>query len=86
MQINPMNPYAQSVKKYVFEAMADKYTHEMDETLSRVTHSLVTKEDVEKFLALLSEMHNVGYMKAMKNAQQSLEEHGLKMKLVKPKS
>ena len=84
MQLGTANPYTHSVKEYVHRAMSSKYTNEVDETISRVCHSLITKKDAEQFLRLLNEMYATGYMKAIESAQKSLEAHGLKMRLVPP--
>ena len=75
-----------AIKQYVQKVIPSKYTEDIDDSLSRISNTLVTKKDVETFLQLLNEIYNSGYIKAIDATKNSLAEHGMVMELVSPKS
>lgn len=82
----PLNPFEQAVKKYLTQAIPNKYTVEIDDVVHRVVHSLVTKKDAENFLYLMATIHEAGYEMAMNSMKESLAEQGFTVKLSAPKS
>ncbi len=86
MQLHQNNIYMAAIKQYVQKVMPSKYTEDIDDSLSRISSSLVTKKDVETFLKLLNEIFNSGYIKAIDATKNSLAEHGMIMELVSPKT
>ena len=86
MQLHQSNIYMAAIKQYVQKVMPSKYTEDIDDSLSRISSSLVTKKDVETFLKLLNEIFNSGYIKAIDATKHSLAEHGMVMELVSPKT
>ncbi len=86
MQIHPNSIYTAAIKQYVQKVIPSKYTEDIDDALSRVSSSLVTKKDTEAFLQLLNEIFNSGYTRAIDATKHSLAEHGMIMELVPPKT
>ncbi len=86
MQLHQSNVYMAAIKQYVQKVIPSKYTEDIDDSLSRISNTLVTKKDVETFLQLLNEIYNSGYIKAIDATKNSLAEHGMVMELVSPKS
>jgi len=77
--------HSQALKKYVYELIKDRYPQH-EEILSRVTPSLVTKHDVEKFARLIADIYESGFMRATDQYKETMNQLGYELKIVPPKN
>ena len=84
--MNPllMNPFVRAVKKYIQELIPNAYTETVDETVDRISIQISTQRDTERFMRLIAEVYQAGYLKAMEATQERLAKEGIKLKLVSP--
>lgn len=74
------NPRTHHIKKSMFEILKEKYPkHEV--LLERVGCSLQTDKDVKDFFALIIDVYEVGFMKAVDEHKEQLQKLGLGVKI-----
>ena len=79
------NPHAWPIKKYMFDILQDRYgKHE--KILTRLVHHLHTKEDIEGWGNLVIDLYEVGFLKAVNEYQEQMEERGFKVSVVPGKA
>jgi hypothetical protein len=71
------NPLGIVVKKYMFDVLQERYLKHED-IIERVSHSLATRCDVEKFGKLILEVYEAGFMKAVNDNKEAWERLGYK--------
>lgn len=77
------NPRAFVLKKWFIELLQERYTKH-DQIVERVALGLPTEEDVKQFGALVAEVFEAGYFRAVSDYKKQAEEMGLKVKIVTP--
>lgn len=80
-----MNPYGVAIKKYLIEAIPNRYTESIDDTVDRLVHSLATKKDAENLIKLMGELYQAGFDKAIQGMDKAIQAQGMKLKIVPPK-
>lgn len=69
------------IQKCIFEILKDKYGKHQNIS-ERISLSLLTDSDTKEFLALLMELYEVGYLKAVNDHKEQLEKLGLRAAIV----
>lgn len=72
------NPQAQYVRKFLFEILQDKYSPYQD-IIERVSHSLVTRQDIDSFGKLILAVFEKGYLKAINDNREALRQRGIEV-------
>jgi len=70
------NPYSRSLKKFIFDVLGHRYNDKHDELLERIAHSLVTRQDVEGFSKLISDVYESAYMKCLNDHKELMQKMG----------
>lgn len=64
------------LKKIVFEMLKEKYSKH-EQIIERSSVSLVTDQDIKDFVAMLIDIYETAYIKAVKDQKEQLEKLGL---------
>ena len=75
------NPRGTALKKTMYEFLKEKYKKNED-VIDRVSHHLVTENDIKNFVQLIADVYEEGYVRAVKQHKESLEKLGLTVKIV----
>ncbi len=75
------NPRAFAVKRWLSEFLKDRY-HKHEDLAERISISLVTQEDLTNFGKLLTDLFELGYLKAVNDYKDQLKKHGITVKIV----
>lgn len=81
-----LNPYSRAIKKYMLEVLQEGYTTKVDETIDRIVHHMVTKQDAENVISFLGNVYQAGYNQAIQAAEAAIESKGFKFKITPPPS
>ena len=76
------NPVGHIVKKYLYDLLQERY-HKHEDVVERISRSLVTRSDMENFGALVLEIYEAGFMKAVSDNKEAWEKLGYKP-VIKP--
>jgi hypothetical protein len=79
------NPYAQVIKKHLFDILKDKYPAD-DDVIDRIAKSLITPKDIEAFGSLVSSLYTAGYMVAVEQNRELFEKLGHKVEISYPET
>lgn len=74
------NPLKSAIHKYMADLLKDKYPYHY-QILERISHNLITEQDVREFGKLISELYQLGYMKATKDYTEKLAEQGINLEV-----
>jgi len=75
------NPKAFTIRKWLLELMESRYTP-FENLVERVGASLVTDQDLKEFGQLVASIYECGYLRAMNQCKNQLDELGIKVKVV----
>ena len=75
------NPKAFTVKKWLHQILENKY-HNYESLAERVSTSLVTDKDLEEFGKLLADLYEAGFLKAMNQYKEQMDNLGIKVKIM----
>jgi hypothetical protein len=70
-----LSPHQRAIHQYAAELLQGKYEGNQN-ILSRVSHYIVTEQDVKEFAKLLLELYQAGFMRASEQYRTSLEKMG----------
>lgn len=73
------NHYA--VQKYMFEILQDRYAHNQ-QVIERVSHALVTQQDLNDWGRLVVDLFEMGYLKATEQYKEQMAKMGYDVKIV----
>jgi hypothetical protein len=79
------NPRAFTLRKWFYDLLKINYIAH-DNIIERVSSALVTEKDLEEFGKLIGQVFETGYKKAVDDYRKQMEEMGLKVHIVAPKS
>lgn len=74
------NPRCFTLKKWFFELLKKDYAQH-EETVERVAASLVTDKDMERFGALVMNVYETAYRKAVEDYRAEFEKMGVKINI-----
>ena len=77
------NPQGHVIKKYMAEILKDKFPPHQ-EILERISTNLITHGDMQAFGKLVSDIYQIGYLKAIAEHEEVLNRLGYKVKLTQP--
>jgi hypothetical protein len=77
------NPQGHVIKKYMAEILKDKFPPHQ-EILERIASTLITDGDLKSFGNLVSDIYQIGYLKAIKEHEDLLAKIGYKTKFITP--
>ena len=72
------NPRVNSLKKVMFDVLKERFAQN-EQIVDRIGHSLVTQEDMNQFLKLVTDVYEVAYLKAVNDHRGQLEKLGLEV-------
>lgn len=78
-----VNPYAQVIRKHLFDILKDKYPAE-DDIVDRIAKSLITQKDMEAFGSLIGSLYMAGFMEAVEQNKAMFEKLGHKVEISLP--
>jgi len=73
------NPYKIALKKNVYEILKDRYDHDIDDVLDRLSSSVVTEGDFKKLGKLIAALFESGYFMSMQQYQEQLKKVGVRV-------
>lgn len=76
-----MNPRGQAIKKWASELLKDRYPKH-DQFLERMSHAVVTDQDLQDFGKFAVDLFEVGYFKCMNDYKDSLKDLGINVTVV----
>ena len=79
-----MNPYGRMLKQPMMEVLGNRYPKHQ-EILERLSRSMATQPDMEKFLAMIIDVYEVAYTKAVDEQREALRQRGFDVSIKKPK-
>lgn len=75
------NPFSISIKKFLYEILKGRYI-ENEKYIERICNDLRLKEDMESFIKLINDSHQMGFLLAVEQHKEALEKVGLKVNFV----
>lgn len=78
------NPRSHQIKKFLFGILQHKYV-QSEQLIERLSHHMVTDQDVDQFGKMVSAIYEAAYLKAVEDHKAALEKHGLKATVSNPK-
>lgn len=78
------NPKAFTLKKWFIELLGNRYPKH-DPIIERVAMALSTDNDLKEFGALVAEVFEAGYFKAVNDYKEQAAKAGMEVKIVPPK-
>ena len=79
------NPKSYVLKKYIHDLLKDRYGRHLP-ILERLSHYLVTENDIKEFGQLAVDLYETAYMKAVEDHKEALAKAGFKATIVPPKN
>ena len=74
------NPKGLALKKHIAKLLEQKYLV-YEETINRATHQLITEKDLTLFGNMLSDIYELGYMKAVNDYKDQLAKLNIKVNI-----
>lgn len=74
------NPRGIALKRFMATVLGQKYL-DYDDLLQRSTCYLVTEKDIALFSKMISDIYELGYMKAVDDYKDQLQKHGYKINI-----
>lgn len=81
MKIPGVHNYEYVTKKYMFDLLQEKY-HPNEKMIDRLTHSLMTEEDVKNFIQIVVDAFERGYLKAVNDYREQFRKIGYQVNIV----
>ena len=81
------NPQAVAIKRYLFEILKERYGKN-EKFIDRLASNITTKEDYESLGAFITDIYEIGFLKAVKEYKEQFEKMGMRVNVVaeeKPK-
>ncbi len=78
-----MNPHSTALKKTTQQILAERYPKHT-KVMDRISHVLVTEEDVRGFISILTDVYEIAYLKAIEDHRKELAKAGLVARIVPP--
>lgn len=75
------NPFSITIKKFLYEILKERYIQN-EKYIERICNELRLKEDMESFVKLISDAHQMGFLLAVEQHKEALEKVGLKVNFV----
>lgn len=75
------NLHSSAIKKYLFEILRDRYVKN-EKFIDRLASTITTNEDYESLGALVADVFETGFMKAVNEYKDQLAKVGLKVNIV----
>jgi len=75
------NPISAAVKRYLFEMLKEKYIKN-EKFIDRISSLMVTKDDYESLAALMADLYESGFIRAVDQYKGQLSKMGLKVEIV----
>ena len=79
------NPRAFTLKQWLYQLLKDNYPKH-ESMADRVSTVLITQQDLEDFGAMLTQVFECGYRKAVEDYAEEAAKKGLTVKVVPPKT
>lgn len=73
-----ISPLQTALHKYMFDLLQERYPRHSN-IISRISHYLVTDQDLKEFSVLLGDIYEKAYAKALVDYQAQLEAAGIKV-------
>jgi|LakMenEpi03Aug12_release.lakeMendotaPanAssembly.Ray.scaffolds.fasta_scaffold16801_13 hypothetical protein len=74
------NPRSHYIKKSMFEILKERYgKHE--QILERLSSHLIVEKDLKDFLAMIIDVYEIGFFKAVEDQKEQLKKLGLGVKI-----
>lgn len=70
------NPRGMALKKFMFDLLKEKYGQHED-LIERMASYLVTEKDLVAYSKMVSDIHEVGYLRAVADYKEQLAEIGI---------
>ena len=77
------NPHGRLLKQPMVDILGHKYLKH-EEILERISHSMGTQQDTQKFLKLIVEVYEVAYTKAVDDQSDALKKLGFNVTIKQP--
>jgi hypothetical protein len=75
------NPQGTALKRYLYDILKDKYAKHHD-VIERIASNLQTEKDLQNFSALVVELFEMAYTKAVEDYKGELKKLGYKVDIV----
>lgn len=76
--LQQQHPYQMALHKYMFELLQERYPQHAN-IISRIAHYMVTENDLREMSALVSDLYEKAYTKALNDYHSQLEAAGIKV-------
>jgi|GEM_PF-4197391 len=74
------NPQGQIVRNFLLDLLKNRYDKHQEIT-ERISKTLVTKGDIDKFGKFVIELYEAGYIKAISDHRDALQQMGVKVQI-----
>jgi len=74
------NPRSQYIKKSMFEILKERYGKN-EQILERLSSHLIVEKDLKDFLAMIIDVYEIGFLKAVEDQKDQLKKLGLGVKI-----
>jgi len=74
------NPRSQYIKKSMFEILKERYGKN-EQILERLSSQLIVEKDLKDFLAMIIDVYEIGFLKAVEDQKEQLKKLGLGVKI-----
>ena len=74
------NPRSHYIKKSMFEILKERYGKN-EQILERLSSHLIVEKDLKDFLAMIIDVYEIGFLKAVEDQKEQLKKLGLGVKI-----
>lgn len=74
------NPRSHYIKKSMFEILKERYGKN-EQILERLSSHLIVEKDLKEFLAMIIDVYEIGFLKAVEDQKEQLKKLGLGVKI-----
>jgi len=74
------NPRSHYIKKSMFEILKERYGKN-EQILERLSSQLIVEKDLKDFLAMIIDVYEIGFLKAVEDQKEQLKKLGLGVKI-----
>ena len=74
------NPRSHYIKKSMFEILKESYGKN-EQILERLSNHLIVEKDLKDFLAMIIDVYEIGFFKAVEDQKEQLKKLGLGVKI-----
>ena len=82
MKFDIQNPRSIALKKFMFDVLKNKYP-EYEELTERMSSCLITEKDLMTYSKMISDIYELGYLKAVEDYKTQLADLGIKVTVAK---